>query len=424
MEEPKESSLQETLSNVRHAAQTLALDNMDYSAILTEIAADILRESPAILAANAKDLAAMPATNPKYDRLLLTPQRIRSMADAMRNVAAIDPAVSSRKTISITERPNGLTIYKERVPFGVIAIIYEARPNVTTDVFALCLKSRNACLLKGGKEAYNTNLAIVGIIQDALERLAVNKYVCTLLPPDRPVIDKLLAAVNHVDLIIPRGGKDLIDYVRRNSLVPVIETGAGVCHIYFDKDGDIDKGREIVYNAKTRRVSVCNALDCLLISCDRLADLPALCEKLAERNVVIHADADALAALAGHYPATLLQAADADSYGTEFLDYKMSIRTIRAGWEEAVRHIAEFGSRHSEGIISESETTVEAFVRAVDAACVYSNASISFTDGAEFGMGAEIGISTQKLHARGPMGINELLTYKYIIKGNGQTRPE
>jgi glutamate-5-semialdehyde dehydrogenase len=304
----------------------------------------------------------------------------------------------------------------------VIGIIYEARPNVTFDVFSLCLKSGNVCVLKGGSDADASNRVLASIIRRILEKHGVNPAVCTLLPAEREATAALLNAVGLVDLLIPRGSSSLINYVRDNAHIPVIETGAGICHTYFDKTGDKEKARAIVNNAKTRRVSVCNALDCLIIDEQRLPDLPYICEELQKSNVEIYADGASYETLScGNYPSELLKQATPESYGTEFLDYKMSIRTV-ADVSEALDHIARYSSKHSECIISESMDSIRYFEQAVDAACVYANVSTAFTDGAQFGMGAEIGISTQKLHARGPMALPELTTYKYIIEGNGQTR--
>jgi gamma-glutamyl phosphate reductase len=364
-------------------------------------------------------LSRMDPANPKYDRLKLTEERLAGIAGDMKNVASLPSPLG--KLLSETTRPNGMVIRKMTVPFGVIGVIYEARPNVTFDVFSLCFKSGNACVLKGGSDADSSNRALVAIIHDVLTRQGVDPAVCTLLPPDREATTELLNAVGLVDLIIPRGSSSLINYVRDHARVPVIETGAGICHTYFDKDGDKEKGREIVNNAKTRRVSVCNALDCLIVHRDRLGDLPYLCGKLSGSNVIIYADEPAFAALSGHYPTAWLQPAMADSFGTEFLDYKMAIRTV-SSLDEALQHIARYSSKHSESIVSESTEAIRRFQQMVDAACVYANVSTAFTDGAQFGFGAEIGISTQKLHARGPMALPELTTYKYIIEGDGQIR--
>jgi len=371
--------------------------------VLLALADEAEVQTEAILAENAKDLAAMEKSNPMYDRLLLSKERIEGIAADIRN------------------RPNGMHISRIAVPFGVVGIIYEARPNVSFDVFSLCLKSGNACVLKGGTDAHNSNLAIVKVIQSVLERFGLDKNIVTLLPAGREATADLMNAVGVVDVIIPRGGKGLIEFVRDNSRIPVIETGAGICHTYFDEYGDLAKGTEIIFNAKTRRVSVCNALDCLVINEKRLAELPSLCEKLATKNVLIYADIKAYTFLNGKYPTELLQKATPESYGTEFLDYKMSIKTV-ASLAEAVEHISLYSSKHSECIVSENDANISYFDKMVDAACVYTNVSTAFTDGAQFGLGAEIGISTQKLHARGPMALAELCSYKWIVKGEGQIR--
>lgn len=402
------------------ASRTLLdCDDGRISRMLEHAAGALLARQDDVLAANAEDLARMQPDDPRYDRLKLTAGRLEGMAGDMRQVAALPSPVG--RVLHETVRPNGMRLRKVAVPFGVVGIIYEARPNVTYDVFSLCLKSGNACLLKGGSDAYASNRTLVGIIRDTLTSHGFNPDVCTLLPPGREATTALLHAAGSVDLVIPRGSASLIHYVREHARVPVIETGAGVCHTCFDRDGDTEKGRRIIYNAKTRRVSVCNALDCLIIHRERLTDLPTLCERLADKNVVIHADRPALNALTGHYPATLLLPADGDSFGTEFLDYRMSIRTV-ASLDEALEHIARYSSKHSESIVSESPEAIARFERQVDAACVFVNVSTAFADGAQFGFGAEIGISTQKLHARGPMALPELTTYKYIIEGEGQIR--
>lgn len=401
------------------ARQLITLTDDAINSILRDTANELINQQAHILAANEKDLARMDPANPKYDRLKLTADRLAGIAADMANVASLPSPLG--KLLGETIRPNGMTIRKVSVPFGVIGVIYEARPNVTFDVFSLCLKSGNACVLKGGSDADYSNRALVEIIHNVLQQQGVNPAVCTLLPPDREATTELLNAVGLVDLIIPRGSSSLIHFVRDNARVPVIETGAGICHTYFDTKGDKEKGQAIVTNAKTRRVSVCNALDCLIIQQDRLNDLPYLCSLLKEHQVVLYADEPAFASLNGSYPSELLQTATADSFGTEFLDYKMSIRTV-ATLEEALEHIARYSSKHSESIVSESAEAIRLFQQRVDAACVYANVSTAFTDGAQFGFGAEIGISTQKLHARGPMALPELTTYKYIIEGEGQIR--
>ena len=410
-------NLLQQAAKATHLLQTLTEEQVNK--VLCDTAVALRLAADDILAANRHDLERMDSTNPKFDRLQLTSQRIEGIATDMQHVATLPSPLGN--TLSFTTCPNGMTIRKLTVPFGVVGIIYEARPNVTADVFALCIKSGNVCVLKGGSDAENTNSKIVEVIHSVLEAHHIDTAVCTLLPSDRVATASLLSAVGWVDLIIPRGSSTLINYVRNNAKVPVIETGAGICHTYFDVAGDITKGISIIENAKTRRVSVCNALDCLIVHHQRLTDLATLCAPLAIKQVVIYADNEAYQALKGKYPSELLQYATSEHFGTEFLDYKMSVRTVN-DISEALAHIARYSSRHSECIISEDDQAIQYFQKMVDAACVYTNVSTAFTDGAQFGLGAEIGISTQKLHARGPMALNELTTYKYIIEGDGQVR--
>ena len=406
----------------RTAAMELSLaDDGRISLLLEDLADAILENADKILDANALDLERMSPDSPLYDRLRLDGNRLAGIAADMKNVASLPSPVG--RILSETVRPNGMTIKKVSVPFGVVGIIYEARPNVSFDVFSLCVKSGNACILKGGSDAWHSNDAIVSLIRSVLAGHGHNENTVILMPAGRESTSALLEAAGDVDLVIPRGSKGLIDFVRKIALVPVIETGAGICHTYFDKDGDIDKGAAIITNAKTRRVSVCNALDCLIIHKDRLFDLPGLCSGVKDAGVTVYADEAAYAALEENYPAVLLKHADESSFGTEFLDYKMAVRTVDS-LDEALGHIARYSSKHSECIVSENAGTVDEFLKRVDAACVYANVSTAFTDGAQFGFGAEIGISTQKLHARGPMALPELNTYKYIITGSGQTRPK
>ena len=413
-------NLNETFKAVRAASRKLAMmDAQTINTVLCAVADKIEEKTDVLLKANQEDLLRMETSNPKYDRLKLTQERLEGIAADMRQVASLpSPLGIVREAYTV---PSGLRLQKVSVPFGVIGVIYEARPNVTTDVFALCLRSGNVCVLKGGSDASFTNQTLVQIIQEVLIAHGVTPSVCTLLPSDREASGALLNAVGLVDLIIPRGSASLIRFVREQAHIPVIETGAGVCHTYFDQSGDVEIGKRIIYNAKTRRVSVCNALDCLIIHKDRLGDLPKLCAPLAEKNVRIQADADAFQVLKDNYPESLLQEATDSSFGTEFLDYVMSIRTV-SSLQEALAHIATYGSKHSECIISEDQLAIETFQKEVDAACVYGNVSTAFTDGGQFGFGAEIGISTQKLHARGPMALPELTTYKYLITGEGQVR--
>ena len=388
-------------------------------ALLRDLAHTLVAETPFLLAENARDLARMPAADPRHDRLRLTPERLAAIAQDLRSVAALPSplgAVLSEKIL-----PNGLQLSKIRVPLGVVGIIYEARPNVTIDSLALCLKTGNACLLKGGSDAAASNAALLAVAGPVLLRHGLPLAAATLLPPERAATEALLLAVGYVDVVIPRGSQGLINYVRQNARVPVIETGAGVVHTYFDETGDLAKGAAIIANAKTRRVSVCNSLDCLLVNKNRLADLPALVAPLAAAQVQLFADALAQAALAGHYPAALLAAATEAHFGTEFLDYMLAIKTV-PDLDAALAHIARHGSRHSEAIISENAAHIDTFLQVVDAAAVYANASTAFTDGGQFGLGAEIGISTQKLHARGPMGLEELTSYKWLVRGTGQVR--
>ncbi|MDH6356792.1 glutamate-5-semialdehyde dehydrogenase [Parabacteroides sp. PF5-9] len=397
----------------------LSLNDATINSILCDAAKALLLHSEAVLRENVRDLNRMDPSDPKYDRLKLTEERLKGIAGDMENVASLTSPLG--KILDERIRPNGMVIKKVSVPFGLIGVIYEARPNVTFDVFSLCLKSGNACVLKGGSDAHFSNTILVAVIREVLKKYQVNPDSCILLPPEREATTELLNAVGRVDLIIPRGSSSLIHYVREHARIPVIETGAGICHTYFDNAGDREKGQVIITNAKTRRVSVCNALDCLLIHKDRLGDLPYLCERLVEHNVIIYADPTAYSVLEGKYPKELLQQATMESFGTEFLDYKMSVRVV-SSIEEALEHIAKHSSKHSECIVSESEESIDLFEQLVDAACVYANVSTAFTDGAQFGFGAEIGISTQKLHARGPMALPELTTYKYIIEGEGQVR--
>ncbi len=387
--------------------------------VLLSLAGELTARQSHLLNENKKDLVRMGADDPKYDRLKLTPERISSMANEMINVAGLPSPVGtilSQKTLD-----NNLQLSKISVPIGVIGIIFEARPNVTSDAFVLCFKTNNACVLKGGSDAAFSNMAIVEIIKDVLEKNGLPTDVVNLLPAERKSAEMLLNATEWVDVVIPRGSQQLISYVREHAKVPVIETGAGIVHTYFDETADIEKGASIIANAKTRRVSVCNALDCLIIHEDRLDELPRLVKPLADKNVEIFSDTPSFEALDGKYPSQLLSHARDEHYGTEFLSLKLAIKTVH-DLDEALEHINTYGSHHSEAILSESAANIEAFLSAVDAAAVYVNTSTAFTDGAQFGLGAEIGISTQKLHARGPMGLDALTSYKWIVRGDGQVR--
>lgn len=412
------NKLQDTFKLARHAARSLNRRYEGEINLLLNALADALEQAiPEILKANALDLARMEPANPKYDRLQLTEARLSDIASDMRSVASLPSPLG--KIQSEVVRPNGMTIKKVSVPFGVIGVIYEARPNVTFDVFSLCVKAGSACLLKGGTDARDTNECAVRLIRSVLTAHGWDENTVTLLPASHEATAEMLNAVGDVDLIIPRGSKGLIDYVRNNSRVPVIETGAGVCHTYIHSSARIDYATAIVKNAKTRRVSVCNALDTIVVDESRLNDLAEICAPLAESNVVIYADEKAIATLDGKYP--LLQKATEEDFGREWLDYKMSIKTVE-NISEAIEFIEKNTSRHSEAIVAEDVDAVDLFLNEVDAACVYANVSTAFTDGGQFGFGAEIGISTQKLHARGPMALPEITTYKYLITGDGQTR--
>ena len=407
-------------SRTKEASRSLLdLSAEKCNGILFKVADAIVAESDALLEANATDLAAMDRSNPLYDRLMLSKERLEGIASDMRKVASLPSPVG--RTLLARTLPNGLRLRKVSVPFGVIGVIYEARPNVTFDVFSLCFKSGSACLLKGGKDADCSNRAAVALIKRIMAAEGADPDAVNLLPATHDAARELLEAVGYVDLVIPRGGRRLIDFVRDNAKVPCIETGAGVVNTYFDIAGDLEKGIRIVTNAKTRRVSVCNALDCLIIHSSRLRDLPALLAGMSDR-VTVYADPRAYKVLDGDYPEDRLIEAGPEAFGTEYMDYKMAVKTVDS-LSEALEHIRRYGSGHSESIVTEDREAAGTFQRSVDAACVYVNAPTSFTDGAQFGLGAEIGISTQKLGARGPMGLEEITSYKWLIEGNGQTRP-
>lgn len=411
-------SLQQTFAVARRASRALSRHNeTEINSLLLKLADETERNIDIIIAANTCDLKRMSPDDPKYDRLKLTAERIHDIAADIRSVASLPTPLG--RLLDTAIRPNGMRIDKVSVPFGVIGIIYEARPNVTFDVFSLCIKAGSACLLKGGSDAIDTNSCIVSIIHRVLDSQGWDIATATLLPASHDATSQMLNAVGMVDLIIPRGSKGLIEFVRTNARVPVIETGAGVCHTYLHSSGDIKKAADIVLNAKTRRVSVCNALDTLVVDKSRLKDLPSLCQPLADKGVIIYADKNAYDKLSGNYP--FLQLATSDDFGREWLDYKMSVATVN-DINEALEFIDSHTSRHSECIVAEDNEAITLFTKEIDAACVYANVSTAFTDGGQFGFGAEIGISTQKLHARGPMALPEITTYKYIITGSGQTR--
>lgn len=420
----QETTLQETiieqLKRVNAASRKLVqLTDNDIATILNELADLTLENIDYILAENQKDLDRMDKANPKYDRLLLNKKRLISITDDLRKVASLPSPL--HRLIEKRSRPNGMEISRVTVPLGVIGIVFESRPNVTFDVFALCLKSGNASVLKGSRDAHFSNIAIVDLIHQVLERYNLRE-VCYLAPSERAALAHILNADDYVNTIIPRGSQGLINYVRANSKVPVIETGAGIVHTYFDKSGDLKKGKALVENAKSRRVSVCNALDTLIIHKDRVQELPYIMENLDKTHrCKVFADEPSFDVLVNHYSNELLEPAKEEDFGTEFLSMKMSIKTVDS-LEEALEHIARYSSKHSETIVAEDEATIEYYLKNVDAAVVYANVSTAFTDGGQFGLGAEIGISTQKLHARGPMALQELTSYKWIVRGNGQVR--
>jgi len=412
--------LKKTLAKAKAASKSLqVLDQDTVGSVLLKISGEALARSGYILDEHRKALSLMEKNDPRYDRLMLTEGRISSISDDIASVARMKSPVG--RILSQYIRPDGLKISRISVPFGVIGVIYESRPNVTFDVFSLCFRSANTVIMRGGKEAIHSNQAIVTLIKDVLAESGIDQDILTLITGSRNDTLKLLRARESIDLIIPRGSRGLIDFVRENSSIPVIETGAGICHTYFDEYGDRLKGQAIINNAKTRRVSVCNALDCLIIHEKRIEDLGFLVEPCSASGVEIYADTKAFKALSGKYPAELLHKAAKDSFGTEFLSYKMAVKTVSA-FDEALAHIERYGSKHSEAIVTENSDRRDIFFKMVDASSVYSNASTAFTDGGEFGLGAEIGISTQKLHARGPMALDELTTYKWIIEGNGHIR--
>ena len=411
---------QEVFDNSRKACRDIIhFTNDQVTNILELLAEETIRSTDHLIAENKKDLERMSEDDPKYDRLKLNPERIEGIAADILNVSNLSSPLGEIMEERILK--NGLELKKIRVPLGVVGIIYEARPNVTFDVFSLCLRSGNVCLLKGGSDAHYSNLAIIKILHAVLHKSGVNTNIVQLLPPDRDSTAEMMNASDHIDIIIPRGSQGLIDFVRDNSKVPVIETGAGIVHTYFDQEADLTKGKAIITNAKLRRVSVCNALDCLIIHSSRLSDLPYMCEDLAEGGVEVFADKDAYEVLKGKYPSNLLFPALEAHFGTEFLAKKLSVKTV-SDVDEALDHIAEYSSKHSEAVISEDQDVIRRFSKEVDAAVVYANTSTAFTDGAQFEMGAEIGISTQKLHARGPMALKELTSYKWIVTGKGQIR--
>lgn len=411
----------EQFEKARNATTTMVRLSDDLiRTVLLDLADEMVARAALLLSANKKDLDQMNENDPRYDRLMLTQERIEAIASDMRDVANMKSPLGD--VLDERTMPSTLHIKRVSVPIGVVGVIYEARPNVTFDVFSLCFRSGNVSVLKGGQDAWHSNLAAIGIIRECLASHSVSSEVVQLLPPDREAAHDLMQADGYVDMLIPRGSQGLINSVREQSKIPVIETGAGIVHTYFDVSGDLEKGKRVVFNAKTRRVSVCNALDCLVLHEKRLNDLPDLVAAMAVKNVVIEADPLAFKALKGHYPDELLKKANDESFGTEFLSYRMAVKTVE-NIDEALAHIAYYSSKHSEAIIAGDEEPISRFFNEVDAAAVYANTSTAFTDGAQFGLGAEIGISTQKLHARGPMALKELTSYKWLVDSDGVARP-
>ncbi len=413
-------NLETTFKAVANASRKLALaEQSTINQLLKDLAEAATANTEVILKENQKDLVRMSESDPKYDRLKLTEQRIKDIAKDLVNVSQLPSPLG--RILDERKHQNGMELTKISVPLGVVGIIYEARPNVTFDVFSLCIKSGNACVLKGGSDAEFSNIAIVKIIKEVIQKYDLDEHILALLPAEREATTELLNAVGYVDIIIPRGSQNLINYVRENARVPTIETGAGIVHTYVDKSADLGKSIKIVNNAKTRRVSVCNALDCLIIHEDRLSDLADIVKPLVENKVMIYADQKAFNAIGANYPGDLIQLAEEEHFGIEFLDYKMAIKTV-SDLDEALDHISKYSSKHSEAIIAEDKDVIDRFLKSVDASSVYANISTAFTDGAQFGLGAEIGISTQKLHARGPMALEEMTSYKWVIRGEGQIR--
>nr|WP_280672826.1 MULTISPECIES: glutamate-5-semialdehyde dehydrogenase [unclassified Dysgonomonas] len=388
--------------------------------ILEAIADEVQAKAFYILAENQKDLDRIDDKESlRYAKLQLTEETLLRIAEDIRGV--IELPSPTGKQIENTTLPNGLRLCKTAVPFGVVGVVFETGPYACFEVFSLCFKSANACVLKGDASMKYSNQAIVDIIRSVLDECGLNPNVCILLPNHKETMSELLQAKGFIDLIVPKGGRALIDVVCRDARMPVIETGAGVCHTYFHSSGKAETGQKIITNAKIRRINACNTLDCLVIDKDRLNDLPYLCRGLRDNDVIIYADRHAYAALRGSYPDSLLEEASADSYGTEFLDYKMAVKTV-SNIEEALRHISQYGGKHSEAVVAESADAIALFRTLVDAACVYVNASTAFTDGQQFGLGGEVGVSVQKLHARGPVGLEGLCTHKWIVEGEGQIR--
>ncbi len=415
-----EQAIKENLLKVQQVSSKLVeLSDGKFQKILNEVSGLAWERRDVILQANQLDLDRMDPKDPKYDRLLLNEDRLKSILEDIKKVAVLPSPLGrllEEKTLN-----NGLHIIRMSVPIGVIAVVYESRPNVTFDVFSLCLKTGNACVLKGSRDAKDSNEAIVAVIQEVLDKYGLKDAVY-LAPAEREALPHILKAEGLIDCAIPRGSQGLINFVRNNATIPVIETGAGIVHTYVDETAELNKAKAIVQNAKTRRVSVCNALDCLVIHEKLLGDLPEIVAGMDnDFRVEVYADERSFESLASSYDSSLLKKASQEDFGIEWLSHKMSIKTV-SNLEEAFAHIAKYSSKHSEAVVAEDREVIDAFLKRVDAACVYANASTAFSDGGEFGLGAEIGISTQKLHARGPMGLREMTSYKWVVNGDGQIR--
>lgn len=415
-------SLLTQLKQTKQASQLLvSLTTKQKNDLLQKLANSLRRETKAILVANTKDLAAVPSDYTMRDRLTLTKERIEQIAHSIEAVIKLPDPIG--ELIDRTKRPSGLHIERRRVPLGVIAVIYEARPNVTTEIFSLAFKTSNAVILKGGRDAYHSSRQLVKIIQTVLTSSKLPKALCTLLDArDRVALEKLVTAHDLVDVIIPRGGKGLIQFVRDHAKVPVIETGVGVCHTYVEHTADIKLAAAVVLNAKTRRCTVCNALDTLVIDQTALnSHLPTIAKQLIAAEVIIHADSAAYRLLQKYYPKHLLLRSHQQDYSHEWVSLQLSIKTV-TNYQAAVQFIQQHTSGHSEAILTRNKNLAKDFTNRIDSAVVYVNTPTAFTDGFEFGLGAEVGIATQKLHARGPMGLTALTTYKWLVRSNGAIR--
>lgn len=415
------SKIEKQLNKAKRASVSLGLlPFQTRKLILKNLAKELRKNKKAILLANAKDLKKFSKTDPMRDRLLLNNERIEGMAKEIEGLMKLPDPIG--ETYDCRKR-HGLNICRKRVPVGVIGIIYESRPNVTTDVASICLISGNAAVLKGGKDARESYVILHKLIKKALTSAKADPEAVQFIDPkEKKAAEKIISARGFIDLIIPRGSQRLINFVRENAKVPVIETGAGVCHTFVDESAKLDKSAKIIFNAKTQRPSVCNALDTALVH-KKIAKtfLPKMAKLLEKKDVEIFADKESYKILEKHYPKKLLKHAKAEDFGKEFLSQKMSVKIV-SGIDEAIEHIGKYSSKHSEAILSDNKKNIERFKKEIDAAVVYENASTRFSDGAMFGLGSEIGNSTDKIHARGPMGAREMTTYKWVVSGKYTTR--